>query len=174
MLLPDLSALVFSWLLTTHPPDRFASIPTYPEAQETSEERTERYLEIANDIAEAALEHAPKTPKRAAALLYGIAWHESGFAKDVDLGPCAPARLAKGGCDSGRAKSLWQIQGYTLTSRKDAARLALRLAKRSFQACRALPEHQRLASYAAGTCLSRVGQARSEEVWTLFSKVLAL
>jgi hypothetical protein len=168
-----LAAIVLSWLNLLAPPERFAEIPTYPEATETASERAQRYEDIAEDISAVVLEDSARAPvqRRAAALLVGIAWHESGFAKDVDLGPCAPDRVKKGGCDSGRAKGLWQIQAYDVPTRRDGARLALRLARRSLTACRELPVSARLAAYAGGTCASTGGQVRSRELWSVVQRL---
>lgn len=173
MVTEKIAALVLAWLVQVAPPDRFAQIPTYPEAVETAEERQERYQDIAADVAHVAAESAETEAGavRAARLLVAIAWHESGFARDVDLGPCAPRRVAKGGCDSGRAKGLWQIQAYEVPTRRDGARLALRLARRSITACQKLPKEARLAAYAAGTCASKAGQMRSAELWAMVHRL---
>lgn len=160
----DLSAWVLSLLLHQLPPERAASAPCYVEACETPEERTARYASIAEDIASVAHRAAPseRAQRRAAALLVGVAILESGLAKDVDMGPCAPARVARGGCDNGRARSLWQIQGLSAQpSRREAAEIALGLMRRSFIACRHLPELERLSVYASGSCASAAGRRAS-------------
>ncbi len=174
MTVETLSALLFSWMMAFAPPDRYAAIPTYPEATETVEERTVRYQDIADDLAAVIVaDVSPAGRRRAAALLLGISWHESGWALDVDRFACAPGRLKKGGCDSGRAKSIFQIQGFAIDDRQDAARIALRLARRSFQACARLPRHAQLSSYAAGTCESPKGQQRSKEIMIIADRLLA-
>lgn len=173
MVTEKLTAIVFAWLVQVAPPEKFALIPTYPEATETVEERTGRYMEISKDIAEVVMEteKTSAAKRRAAALLTGIAWHESGFAKDVDIGPCAPGRLKKGGCDRGRARGLWQIQAYEVPTRKDGARLALKLARRSITACKKLPAKAQLAAYAGGTCTSKMGQKRSAELFAMVGRL---
>ena len=163
----QLAAWILAALTNIAPPERYAEIPTYPEATETAEERHARYASIAWDVAEVAAD--TRSPKHTAALLLGIAYHESGFARDVDLGPCAPARLKKGGCDGGRAHSLWQIQAHELESRQHAARVALRLAYKSFRACKHLPTEERLAAYAAGTC-SEAGRRKSRALYNLVKR----
>lgn len=175
-----LAAWILSLLTIMLPPERYASIPTYPEAAETTEERQARYADIAWDIATVSVESSAteRGQKRTAAVLLGIAWHESGFAKDVDMGPCAPARLANGGCDSektkygfvGRAKSLWQIRNFEVPDRKSGARIALRLVRRSLTACRRLPQEAQLAAYASGTCESPRGQKASRELWAMVKR----
>lgn len=174
MVTTTLAATVLRLLTEVAPPSRFAEIPTYPEARETVEERSDRYAAIAWDVATVAIEGArsERGQRRAAAVLLGIAWHESGFAKDVDLGPCAPARVKKGGCDGGRARSLWQIQGWTGEGRQDAARVALGLARRSMTACRHLPRNGQLSVYASGTCQSGIGQKRSAELFRMIDRFL--
>lgn len=166
-----LSALVVSWMVQLSPPERAVERVTYPEAVETLEERTGRYMSIAEDVTR-AVEWLPTSRQRGAAeLLVAIAFHESGFAKDVDLGPCAPGRLKGGGCDHGRARGLWQVQAYDFSDREEAARLALKLAYRSMTACRDLPVEERLAVYASGNCKSEVGRRRSREIWSVLKKV---
>src|SRR5262249_45961253 len=154
-----LSTLILGWLLALSPPDRDAYRPTYPEATETAEDRTFRYTEIAADIAR-AVEGMPEGQGRrgAAEILVAIGFHESGFAFDVDVGPCAPGRLRIGGCDGGRARSLWQLQAWepdqgdgAPSQRSQAAREALRRAFRSLSACRDLAREERLAMYAGGS-----------------------
>lgn len=166
----SLDALVFSWLTALSPLDRE---PTRY-ISESEDDRRARFHEIAFDVSDIAAEDSdhPAVQRRAAALLVGIAWHESGFALDVDVGPCASARLQVGGCDSGRAKGLWQIQGYDVPTRRDGARLALRLARRSLSACRKLPVPERLAAYAGGTCESLGGRKRSCELWAVVRRLL--
>lgn len=176
MVTEKLAAVVFAWLVQVAPPEKFALIPTYAEATETVEERTARYVEISRDIAHALEPLPPKERKGAAELLVSIAWHESGLQKDVDLGPCAPKRLKIGGCDGGRAKSLWQIQGRDeeTKTRVDAARMALRIARVSLSACKKLPVEERLAIYASGTCVNKMGQKRSREIWSVLKRIRAM
>lgn len=170
MVTEALQALILSWLVALSPLDRQ---PTRY-VDESRDERAARFDDIARDVALTVQEDGGGhgAQRRAAALLVGIAWHESGFARDVDLGPCDPARVRAGGCDSGRAKGLWQIQAYEVPTRKDGARLALRLARRSLTACRALSVPERLAAYAGGTCESLGGRARSRELWGVVRRLL--
>jgi hypothetical protein len=182
MITTKLSALVFAWLMTTHPPDKLAALPTFPEATETGEERTLRYQDIADDIAAVAAEvkGSDNAKKRAAALLFGIAWHESNFAKDVDLSSsaanCAPGRIAKRGCDGGRARSLWQIHTrfHPFETRREAARIALRLSRSSMRTCRAFPVETQLAVYAGRPCDSSEGQEKSREVFRLVERAIGI
>ena len=161
MSIEALTAWVLSLLVYAAPPDRYASQRTYPEATETAQERLSRYRDIAADVAAVASSEAK--PRREAALLIAVAVFESGLARDVDLGPCSPARIRAGGCDRGRSASLWQLRGYHPATRREAAATALRLIHRSLNACRALPELERLAAYATGRCDSATGQRLSRE-----------
>lgn len=171
-----LHTLVFGWMVALSPPDKGAAVPTYPEATETAEDRTFRYTEISRDIVTAVGGLPTSAQKGAAQMLVAISFHESGWAKDVDLGPCAPRRLKIGGCDHGRAVSIFQVQGHDLEkeSREEAARVALRLAFRSMSACRTLPAEERLAVYAGGNCTSKMGRFRSREIWSVVKRVRAM
>lgn len=176
MLSEILRPLVFSWMAALSPPDLAAARVTYPEAMETADERTVRYFEIADAVTH-AVEGLPAGERKGAAeLLIAVAWHEGGFQKDVDIGPCAPRRLKAGGCDGGRAKSLWQIQGHDedVGTREGAARTALRLARMSLRSCAKLASEEKLAMYAAGTCGSRIGQKRSREIWSVLRRIRSM
>ena len=169
-----LSSLVLAALLSLSPIDgpRLA----YPGFAETPWERGVRYLSIASDIATAA-EGACGTrgevcEHNAAALLIGLAWHESGFAPDVDAGRCYRGRDGRGPrCDGGRAVSLWQLQGSAEEralwggDRVQAARAALRRAWRSMNACRGkVAPDETLAVYASGRCDNETGKTRAREL----------
>lgn len=143
--------------LTEHvPPERVS--PRFPQAVETLEEKHDRYVDIAWDIASVS------SNKRDAALLVAVAIKESGLARDVDLGPCDPARVRLGQCDAGRAKTLWQLQAVDgWPDRREAARMALKRLRHSEKRCRDLPAEERLAAYAAGTCTSSAGRKISRD-----------
>ncbi len=143
---------------------------------ETPEARGARYASIAADVATAATdacgEHGEACQRRSAAILVGLAWHESGFAPDVEApGGCYRGRDGKSPrCDSGRAATLWQLQGSAeervlwLADRVQAARTALRRAGRSLGACRKLPVEERLAAYAGGRCDGAEALRRAREL----------
>lgn len=173
-----LHTLIFGWMLALSPPDRDAARPTFPEAVETAEDRTFRYTEIAADIVRAVDSLPLASQKGAAELLVAIAFHESGFRKDVDLGPCAPAWVKKGGCDHGRSVSMWQLQPWDPPvegRREAAAREALRRAFRSMSACRGNAAEERLALYAGSeTCKGAMARQRSREIWSVLRKIRAL
>lgn len=109
---------------------------------------------IVEDIA------ATTTSRREQALLVAVAYHESGFAPDVDIGPCYRGpKNNSGRCDGGLAVSMWQIQSVgedareLFADRRKAARRALLAMRRS--AARCVPKHGReagLRAYASGSC----------------------
>lgn len=171
-----LAAWVLGLLESLAPADKYAQYHTYPEALETAGERRERYQQIAEDVAAVSMETSAGARQQAttAAYLVAVAWLESGFAKDVDVGPCAAARVRRGFCDGGRAKTLWQLQAVEgWPERREAARTAVRMMRRSFRACSALPVTERLTAYAAGICNSRSGKVRSRERVVLAERLVA-
>jgi hypothetical protein len=117
-----------------------------------------------------AVERAPRHPERAVALLLALASLESGFAPDVDVGPCYQGGAYHGRCDGGASVSLWQIrigdgttpEGWTredLRNRRKAARVALRMAWWSMRRCAGRGQDSGLRAYASGDC--NHGQAAS-------------
>ena len=99
------------------PPERLAILPAFPGWAETVDQRTARYESIANDIAAVVLDPeekplygGPQGRGQTAALIVAVAFMESGFAPDVDKGPCYRGKDGKGlRCDSGRSASIMQI-----------------------------------------------------------------
>lgn len=154
-----------SWiyvLLISHISLAAADRAEYPEAQESQDQRRARYESIAEDIAAVAPDRG------SASLLVAIAVHESGLARDVDLGPCAPARVKKGGCDGGHAMTLFQVHGFSSwPTRREAALRALKMARSSQKLCAHLPSAERLAVYTRGRCSSAEGRRLSREIMGL-------
>lgn len=157
------------------PPARLSAAPSWPGWSETAEARAERYrgiaeaaVEVAYDPRERALFQGPHGRKRTASLLLAIAFFESGYAPDVDRGPCYPARDTKTGlvrCDGGRSACLLQIQvgagttaeGWTrdelFADRVKCFRAGLHLARKSFTKCGPkLGAAGALNAYATGAC----------------------
>jgi hypothetical protein len=96
-----------------------------------------------------------------------VAYHESGFAPDVDIGPCYRGpRGDSPRCDGGLAVSMWQIQAAgddarELRDRRKAARRALAAMRRSAAHC--APKHGReagLRAYASGSCERGITESR--------------
>jgi len=173
-------------------PDRAANQKAFPGYEETVAERRGRYAEIAEAARDVAYDPEEKPAfggkygrARTAALMMAVAYHESGFMKDVDVGPCWRGRAnTSTRCDSGRAACLMQIhvsdgqtaEGYTreelFADRKKCFRAGLHLLRRSMAACSHLPEKHKLASYASGTC--KGGLKDSESLMALYEKFATL
>ncbi len=106
------------------------------------------------------------------ALMVALAYRESGFALDADVGPC-DRRIGPGRCDGGRSVSMWQVMianGVTaegwgraelFASRPHAIHEALRRVRRSVGACRGGGPDAALDAYAGGKC-SAEGEAARE------------
>lgn len=172
--------IVLAMILHVAQPDvRPPDVSPFPEARETHEQRDERYRAIAEDVAavvfdpaEAPVYRGPFGRVRTAGLVVAVAWMESGFARDVDLGPCAPGRVRAGQCDHGRSASMWQIkvgrgrtrEGWTqadlFADRRKAIRAALRGLRSSFGLCKHLEEELRLTAYGTGTCAVPLERSR--------------
>ncbi|HTJ84565.1 MAG TPA: hypothetical protein VL400_22755 [Polyangiaceae bacterium] len=183
---------LFEVMALVAPPDRAANEKAFPGYQETIEERRERYAAIAEAARDVAYDPNEKPVfggkygrARTAALMLAVAYHESGFMKDVDLGPCWRGKAGTSTrCDSGRAACLMQIhvadgqtaEGYTreelFADRKKCFRSGLHLLRRSMSACSHLPEKHKLASYASGTC--KGGLKDSESLMALYEKFASL
>lgn len=152
---------------------------------ETPWERGVRYVAIASDVAAAADEacgsRGEGCRRWAVAVLLGVAWHESGFAADVDAGRCYRGRDGKGPrCDGGRAWGLWQMQGSGdegkawARDRRAGAREALRRIGRSLRACRRLPREEALSAYAGGRCEGAEAARRARELHAAVTRALAV
>ena len=143
-------------------------------AIETEEEGHARYAEIAQTAIEVAYD--PTTPPlfkgaygRASttALLLAVAFHESGFRRDVDLGL---GKLARG---SGTDSCLMQIrvgagrtpQGWShanlVQDRRKCFLAGLALIRKSFAACHRLSIRDWLSAYTRGRCVENDGSSRS-------------
>jgi len=127
-----------------------------------------RYESIAEDISAVVMDETepplftgPAAREATGVLLSAIAWHESGFRKDVDV--CKGVR-SKG--DNGRSVGLLQVmagpnyEGHTAREicedRQLAIRLGLHVLRRAKEACHGAPRSW-LQSYAAGGCGVRGG-----------------
>lgn len=163
---------------------------------ETVEQRRARYESFANDLEAVVFDPATKLPfagpmarSQTAALLIGIAAHESGLAPDVDLGPCkrdTPATKLR--CDSGHAACVLQVhvtvlqadgrrttrEGWTLedlfADRQKCFRAGLAAARGSLGMCNAHGDEGRLAAYASGSCDSEAGLKGSRELWAYYQR----
>lgn len=168
---------ILSLLTLLAPPERLAALPQLPGWEETAEQKLTRYESIAADLyavtyaPEARLPYRGKRGRAAStALLVAVAFMESGFARDVDRGPCYRGGSFRTRCDGGLSAGLWQARlgaGETLESihgvggltqadlfgdRKKAAAVAMHMIVRSFKACRLLGPEALLNVYASGSC----------------------
>ncbi len=157
------SAWLLSVMLSTVPPGKLVRPAA---AVETPEEGRARYAQVARTIAEVAFDPA-EAPifrmnggrEQTAALLLAVAFYESSWRRDVDLG-IGPSAFG----DHGRSCGMWQahigkgttLEGWTcadlLADRKKAVRAALAQMRRSANACRRKPITEWLNVYASGTC----------------------
>lgn len=162
-------------LMLAKAPLSIADLPAYPGWAETREERLDRYKGIAHAAVEVG-----KT-KHVVAELLAIDFHESGFARDVDLGPCYRGKDGKSTrCDSGRAACGTQIRvdvhrwsaADLFGSRETCFRATLELLNRSRRACGKLDETHSYDAYAGGACLDGVslGHTRGLELFSLVSR----
>jgi hypothetical protein len=97
-----------------------------------------------------------------------VAYHESGFAPDVDLGPCYRGpRNDSPRCDGGLAVSMWQIRRVgddaadLFANMRKAAAAALKKIWHSAKRC--VPRYGReagLRAYASGSCERGVKESR--------------
>lgn len=176
-------------MLHVSPPDRWKSYPGY---EETKEERHARYESIAADI-EAVVSKGDGIhgkPEQDAAVLVAVTYLESGFAKDVDVGPCYRPTADNQRCDSGRAACIAQIRirdgvtsehthgigGLTQTDlfkdRKKCLAISRFMLRRSFRACAKEGPDARMDVYASGRCGygREEGKKRlklAEKLWSL-------
>ena len=117
-----------------------------------------RYLQIATDVADQVLDPTEfplfaGEDGRAQTAIYVLAtgsFESGGFRSDVQF--CENT----GGGDSGRSWGLFQDQmdpkNDTCLSIRAATHLAIKHIRRSFQDCAELPQEERLAEYASGSC----------------------
>lgn len=137
-------------------------------ARETEAAALIRYASIVEDVS-AVVDEAPPLPGETrattAALLISIGVHESALRLDVDEGL---TRSPMG------AVCILQLLGApheVETDRRACLREGLRIARRSFAACRALPPRERLAAYASGSC--KGGKQDSREMIDSWRRAVA-
>lgn len=150
-----LASYVLAAMLSLAPVDAVRATPESPESI------VHRYRGIALAIATAAVTPrgaetavALSEGQRRAAVLIGIARHESGpFEKDVDVGPCKGAAAH---CDGGRSVGVLQVMAPTKALRdlyqRDRFAMAdeaMRRALSSESACRGGEPY---AAYSSGSC----------------------
>lgn len=141
--------------------------PSHPE---TKEERETRYAEIADALEAQGKFNLPGYSRTESALLViAIAYHESGFAKDVDVGPCYRNMNGKGPqCDRGAAKCLMQLHIPDWPTREDCFATGIAAARSALTKCKHLMAHERLAGL-SGSCDR--GRAGSREIFDMFTRI---
>ncbi|AUX28769.1 MULTISPECIES: hypothetical protein [Sorangium] len=151
------------------------------DAVETPEDGRARYHEIARAAAKVAYDPelkplfgGPRGRAETMALLLSIAYFESGYRRDVDLGL---GKLARGsGVDScllqirvgaGKTREGWSHEDL-VSDREKCFRSGLALIRRSFGACRKQEARDRLSAYTRGRCIvndkhsrARIGRAQN-------------
>ncbi|WP_437288750.1 hypothetical protein [Sorangium sp. So ce406] len=149
------------------------------DAIETPEAGRARYQEIASAAAKVAYDPeskplfgGPRGRAETMALLLSIAYYESGYRRDVDLGL---GKLSRGsGVDScllqvrvgaGKTREGWSHEDL-VGDREKCFRAGLALIRRSFGACRKQDARDRLSAYTRGRCIvndkhsrARIGRA---------------
>lgn len=159
-----MTAWILSLMLALAPPAKLAALPSFPGWHETAEQRTARYMSIAEDIA------AVTTSPREMAVLVAISFHESGWAPDVDKGPCWRGPSNDGPrCDGGRSATIFQLQAagdedarFLFSHRREAAKRALSAMRRSAKRC--VPQYgadAALRAYASGACQGGIVESKA-------------
>lgn len=184
-MLNPIAAWLYAIMLTAAPPAKLAAAPQLPGYEETVEQKEARYQQIATELYEVAFDPAtvplfggPHGRRNTAATLLAVAFHESGFARDTDIGPCyrGKGKLAHR-CDDGFSACMMQVRvGDETTAdgwrkadlfadRHKCFRAGLRLVRKSLRACgdKYGRDHW-LTAYASGTCTNSMGQLRSREL----------
>lgn len=162
-----LIAWVVSLMTGVSPPARDAKFQSFPGWAETTEAREERYESIASDLVSVVFDEEEQplpgtTREETARIVLAIMFHESGFAKDVDVGPCYRGKGFASRCGGGRAVCLMQLEAWgrgTVDgrsraelegSRRTCIRAGLHVARKSYSICK--KPDTRLNFYATGTC----------------------
>src|SRR5512139_1111558 len=114
-------------------------VPVMPGHEETDDAKRARLTSIAEDAAAVALDPdvrplfaGPLGREATAAAILAVAYHESGFAADVDSGRCYRVGAFKSRCDHGRAVCLMQIQNADIADRRECFRVGLAGLRRSW------------------------------------------
>jgi hypothetical protein len=174
----DLTTAAFAVIVGFSPPARAATQEHFPGWAETVEERTARYGEIAAAAAAVVEKEAPVlgSRRRTLLLLLAVVAHESGFSRDVDLGPCYRGRTKdsplRKRCDEGKAFCLTQIQGHAdgpslFKDRQACLTAGLTQVRMSLKACAHLPEAERLAGL-SGSCDR--GRKGARAIWAMYRR----
>jgi hypothetical protein len=144
-----LTEAVLSVMMALSPERSWTSLPGHTESVEA---RRARYAAIANDVV------AVGKDRVGAALILAVAFHESGFAHDVDEGRhCYRGPGYEARCDSGRAVCMMQLQlprrerEEARTDRRVCFSRGLAATRRSLATCAASTPPHRFAGL-SGSC----------------------
>jgi hypothetical protein len=180
-------------MVAAAPPEKLAAQPQIPGWEETVEQKQDRYQQIASELYEVVYDPAtvplfggPRGRATTAATILAVAFHEGGFAHDVDVGPCYRGKGFSTRCDGGATACLLQVkigdgataEGWTqkdlFADRHKCFRAGLRLMRKSQRACGAkFGRDHWLTAYAAGVCDNSAGQLRSRELTAIARRFLA-
>jgi hypothetical protein len=179
-----LAAYALSVMVGVAAPPKIVKLSWVTESETEMNARYEAFskdlVTVTLDPAEEPIYPGPYGRVATTRLLLAIAWHESGFMRDADVGPCDQKGAR---CDHGRSFCAAQIQVGTgktaegwsgpdlFHDRTKCFRAALHLVRKSFYACQTQPEVYKLAAYASGMCDRLTGQARSREIMVLYSRI---
>lgn len=165
-----LADAVLAVMLSLSPPPNWTALPGHAE---TVDARHARYRSIAADIA------AEGHDREGAGLLLAVAFHESGFAHDVDVGRCYRGKGWEGRCDAGRAVCLTQLQlprrerEEARTDRRTCLRLGLAGIRRSLATCRSSTPPHRFAGLSGSCSRGLAGSRRIHAIHVRTSSALA-
>ena len=190
-------AWILGLMVQAAPPAKLAAAYQLPGYEETATEKVARYESFASDLYEVVYDPSVKPlyggekgRAMTAATILGVAFHESGFAHDVDKGPCYRGRNGRDvRCDGGMSACVMQIklgagtttlrshgfEGLTqadlFRDRKLCFRVGLHLLRRSVMSCTKRGPNERLNAYASGRCDQ--GADRSKEILNIVRRFLA-
>ncbi len=170
-----LAEAVFATIVAMSPPERADTQQHFPGHAETSAERTARYRSIAADLAAVVEAESPVIGghTETAALLLAVVAHESGFARDVDIGPCHTAGKWRDRCDRSKAVCLVQAQAgrkqnrVLQADRKACLRYGLDAIRKSLATCRGNAPNTRLALLSGSCSRGLDGAAR---IWRIYER----
>ncbi len=181
---------IAAWLLALMTwkaaPARMAALPQFKGYEESASEKQARYEAFASDIERVAFDVA-ETPlfggsdgrARTAVVILSVAYHEGGWALDVDLGPCAKI---PGRCDGGLSACTMQIrigtgttaEGWTQADlfgdRRKCFRAGMHRLQRSFRSCAKLGSEHSFDAYAAGKCIPSKASSELADTAKMFAR----
>ncbi len=156
-------ALMLLWA----PPSRHIDGEGIAAAEQRYREIVTAAASVAFDPQEKPVFIGPHGRQRTLALMLSVAYFESGFRRDVDIGEGKFAR--GGGMDSclvqirvgaGRTPEGWDHRDL-VEDRTKCFRAGLRIMRSSFATCRSSPVPDRLAIFTSGACDRGLAQSRA-------------